>query len=361
MATGPALLVEVEVVAVAGVACVSGPDLEASAWIAGEDRGRAVMCGWAADEVGLVETAGGGFELRLCGGPCGVGGVDGCGVLDEVGVDEEVFEIAFAEGLLDADAVEGWGDGRAVGVGRRVAPEAGGAVAALGRPDAAWEFADVAAMGLDGGTDLGAKAFVGAEQRHVAVSCAAGDDLDQTEVVEVAEAGDDVAVEVVELVEGFGEEALPEARGFGEVIFAGAFEEGFVFAGGVDLALDVARELGEEDGVGELLEEDGREIEVAVEGDAIAFEVAEDAEEREIGFCGGFEEPLHAVGPGAVVDDVGKMGVQGEGKESGGLWRVIWPGIGLGFWVGHARSDSLQWVEAVPLVSSDAWKRLCAT
>ena len=118
----------------------------------------------------------------------------------------------------------------------------------------------------DGGADLGADAFVGAEQRHVAVGGAAGDDLDEAGVVEVAEAGDDVAVEGVEVVERVGEEAVPEAGGLGVVGFAGLDEEGFVFAGGDDLAREVVGELGDEDGVGELLEEDGGEVEVAVGG-----------------------------------------------------------------------------------------------
>ena len=82
-------------------------------------------------------------------------------------------------------------------------------------------------------------------------------------------------------------------------------EEGFVFAGGDDLAGEVPGELGYEDRVGELLEKDGREIEVAVEADVVALEIFEDAEEGEIGFCCGFVEPLKAVGPCAVIDDIG--------------------------------------------------------
>ena len=113
---------------------------------------------------------------------------------------------------------------------------------------------------------------------------------------------------------------MPEAGGLGEVGFAGLDEEGLVFAGGDDFAVEVVGELGDEDGVGELLEQDGREIEVAVEADVVALEVFEHAEEREIGFGGGFVEPLHAVGPGAVIDDVGQMRVQGEGEKS--CWAV---------------------------------------
>ena len=40
----------------------------------------------------------------------------------------------------------------------------------------------------------------------------------------------------VEVFEGLGEEAVPEAGGLGEVGFAGLDEEGLVFAGGDDLA-----------------------------------------------------------------------------------------------------------------------------
>ena len=123
--------------------------------------------------------------------------------------------LGFGERLLDADAVEAGRRGRAVGVGDGVVPEAGGTVAALGRPDAAWVLADVADVGGDGGADLRADALVGAEQRHVAVGGAAGDDVDQADVVEVAEAVDDVPVEVVEVFERLREEAVPEARGLG--------------------------------------------------------------------------------------------------------------------------------------------------
>ncbi len=123
-------------------------------------------------------------------------------------------------------------------LGTGVVPEASGAVAALGGPDAARVFADVADVGVDGGADLGADRLVGAEERHVAVGGSAGDDLDEADVVEVPKPFDDVAVEVVEVFESLGEEAMPEAGGLGEVGFAGLDEEGFVFAGGNDLAIE---------------------------------------------------------------------------------------------------------------------------
>src|ERR1700722_11343499 len=58
---GPALLMEVEVDAVAGIAGVAGPDLDASAWIAREDCGWVALCldttVGALDVVGLGERA----------------------------------------------------------------------------------------------------------------------------------------------------------------------------------------------------------------------------------------------------------------------------------------------------------------
>ena len=180
-------------------------------------------------------------------------------------------------------------------------------------------LADVALMGGDGGADLRADALVGAEERHVAVGGCAGDDLYEALVVEVAEAFDDVAIEGLEVREGLGEIGVPIAGELGVVGFAHGGEVGLVFAGGDDFSLDVFGELGFEDGVSELLEEDGGEVQVAAESDAVALEIAEDAEEREIGFGGGFMQPLDAMRPGSVVDDVGKMGVQGEGEKACGL------------------------------------------
>jgi len=147
----------------------------------------------------------------------------------------------------------------------------------------------------------------------------AGDDLDQAGVVEVAEALDDVAVKVLEVSEGVAKILLPEAGELSVVELADGEEVGFIFAGGEDLAIEVAGEVSFEDGVGELLEEDGGKIEAAVEGDAVALEVAEDAEERKVGFGSSFVEPLDPVGPGTVIDDPGQVGVEGEGEEARGL------------------------------------------
>src|ERR1700722_18586543 len=104
-------------------------------------------------------------------------------------VDEEELEASFGEGLFDTDAMEGWGRWGAVGVGDGLAPDTGGAVAAFWCPDAAGSFAEVADVGVDGGVDLGANALVGAEEGHVAVGGAAGDDVDEAVGGKVVESG----------------------------------------------------------------------------------------------------------------------------------------------------------------------------
>ena len=320
MAAGEAFFVEVEVTGIAGIAVFGGPDLGGGLGIAGKDGGwgkaafgdggRLVAAGIDVERM-VERTGGAGCASRIL-----------SGVLDQVGIGEEEVDAGGGESLLDADAVEGGGSGGAFG-GDRVLPEAGGTVAALGRPEAARGGAEVAAMRGDAGADLGEDALVGAEQRQVAVGGAGGDEADEAGGLEAAEAGDEVAVERVEVFEGLGEEVLPVAGEVSEVLIARLPEVGLVFAGGADLAAEIAGELAAEGWVGELFEEDGREAEVAVQGEAVALEVGEDAEERQVGLGGGIVEPLGAVGPGAVVDDPGEMGVEGEREKgvcSQGRW-----------------------------------------
>jgi len=152
------------------------------------------------------------------------------------------------------------------------------AVSAFGRPDALWRAAEVTDVGRDRGTDLSADALVGAQQRHVAVGRAGGKDLDHARFLKAAEAGDDLAIEGAEVVQGRGKKAMPEARGLCEVGFPCLDEEGFVFARGDDLAREVLGEFGDEGGVGELLQQDGRKVDVEVRGDAVALQVGEHAQ-----------------------------------------------------------------------------------
>ena len=128
------------------------------------------------------------------------------------------------------------------------------------------------------------------------------------------------------VAEGFGRRTAARSVRFRRSgCFVGAdVKSDFVLAGGDDLAFEIPGELSFEDWVGELLEQDGREVEIAAQGDAVALKVGEDMRSSgRVGFCGGFVQPLHAVRPRAVVDHVGQMGMQGKGEVSRGvLWEV---------------------------------------
>src|SRR5271170_2432413 len=118
MPAGPAFFMEVEVDAVAGVAGVSGPDLEAGVGIAGKDGSGVLFGVGAVDVVGLVEGAVGlvgetlvfrALRFLVAGRIVGRGGVSG--LFDQMSVYEEELEAGLGESLLDADAMEGWGRG----------------------------------------------------------------------------------------------------------------------------------------------------------------------------------------------------------------------------------------------------------
>jgi hypothetical protein len=68
--------------------------------------------------------------------------------------------------------------------------------------------------------------------------------------------------------------------------------------------------------MGELLQKNRGDIQIAVKSDTIFVEAVEDAEEREIGFGGGLVKPLRAMGPRAVIDDVRQVSVQSECKKA---------------------------------------------
>src|SRR5665213_1035704 len=232
MPAGPALFVKVEIRGVARVAALAGPHLDAGARIARENRGGVLLVVGAVDEVGLVQAAGllvhERFGRRSRNGAVSqtVRRLDRSGLFDKVRVHEEVFEIALRECLLDADAVvAGWG-GKAVGAFDGIVPEACRTVPALRRPYAARMLADVSDVYVDRRAYLRANAFVGPQQRHISVGGPAGDDLDQARVAEVAEAADDVAFERVEIAERVGKKLVPEAGCVGEMLLAGAGEEG---------------------------------------------------------------------------------------------------------------------------------------
>jgi hypothetical protein len=112
MAAGPALLVKVEVAAVAGVAVVAGPDLDPGARVTRKDGRGIALVVRTIYVIGLIETTivvVRHWLFAVVGDLAAeelVGRGDARGLFDEVGVDEEEVDVGFAERLLDADAVE---------------------------------------------------------------------------------------------------------------------------------------------------------------------------------------------------------------------------------------------------------------
>jgi len=176
----------------------------------------------------------------------------------------------------------------------------------------------MADVGRDGGADLSADALVGAQQRQVSVGRRAGDDLNQAGVVEVAETADDVAVEGIEIVESGGKEPAPEARRLGEMGVAGLDEVGLILACGEDLARKVLGKFGYEERMSQLLQQNGGEVDVEIGGNTVTFQIAQHAQDREVGLRGGFVQPLHPVRPGAVVDHIRQVRVQRESQIARG-------------------------------------------
>jgi hypothetical protein len=176
----------------------------------------------------------------------------------------------------------------------------------------------MSAMAGDGGADLGAQALIRAEQRHIPVSRSRGDHLDHARVVEVAKAADDIAVERLEVIQRGGEETAPETGSLGKVPIARLDEVSLIFPGSDDLPSQVFRELGNEIWMGKLFQQDGGEADIEVRRNAIALQTAEDTEQGQVGFGGCFVQPLNAVGPSAVIDDVRQMRMQSESEKTCG-------------------------------------------
>ena len=103
---------------------------------------------------------------------------------------------------------------------------------------------------------------------------------------------------------------------FGHVAVTRGVKLFCVFARGLHFALEVFRELRLEDRMRELLEQDRRQIDVRLEVNAFAFELADDAQQRQVRFGGGFTQPFQTVRPRAVVHHVRQVRVQGESDES---------------------------------------------
>ena len=146
---GPALLVEVEILVIAWIARIAGPDLQAGVWVARKysDVTGGGRCRYY--PVGPVQRA----SLRSTGRRRLVGALIGRSAasraLHQMGIDEEELESGLSQCRIDADACEGRRmlPCRFYGVG----PLPIGPVSALRYPDTARRFSQMPRMGGDSG------------------------------------------------------------------------------------------------------------------------------------------------------------------------------------------------------------------
>ncbi len=135
------------------------------------------------------------------------------------------------------------------------------------------------------------------------------------------------------------EEPLPKLRDAGLVDFALRDELLLVFLRGLDLLLQILRELFLERWVRELLQQHWRKIDVRLQSGACLFQIREHAQHREIGLRSGFMQPIEPVRPRAVMHHVRQMGMQRKGDVRGRIGGLTLHG---GFVQGTRFSSLLQ-------------------
>ena len=140
----------------------------------------------------------------------------------------------------------------------------------------------------------------------------AADRLEDAEVGERTKRRNDPRAPTPEVLEEAVVEVPPIRRDRRSVRFPLLAEPGAVLVGGVSPLGEVGRETLGEARVLELLAEDGRQADGRLQRNAVRHEVLGRAEEREVALGGGLVEPVGAVGPDAVSENVGDVAVEDE-------------------------------------------------
>ena len=312
-AAGPAHLVELEVRAVAGVALEAAPYLHRRPRVAhvGRHVARAAAVG---DAIGLVRRplrrgrGRGARRRRLVDlrverrriarqpqRPAGGG---------EVRVHEEEAKSGVGQVLLDAAAHP------APGRGGPWRPGAARAVGAFRQPAARRCAAEEPAMLGGADRELEPDALVARQQRQEAVRRGRADDLELPRRFEGAESGHQVAVHRLEQAPQPGE-ALPPVRHQRQQVRVGRLgERRRRLVTGGEALLEERLHLPDERRTGELVREHGREPDRHGGGRGLVAELSEDLQQRQVGVERRLADPIAAVRPSAVVEDVRQVAVQ---------------------------------------------------
>ena len=100
------------------------------------------------------------------------------------------------------------------------------------------------------------------------------------------------------------------------MLIAQLLKGGDVVPGRLDFVLQVVVELPLENVGGQHLRQDGGDPQGHPGGQAVGGQTVEGLEQGDIGLRRGFVEPIHAVGPAAVADDVREVGMEHKGEVS---------------------------------------------
>ena len=224
----------------------------------------------------------------------------------EVGVHEEEAEARVAEVLLDSAADAG---------ARRAAPglpRAPRAIGALGHPDALGETPEQPAVLGAADRELEPDALVAREQREEAVGRGRGDGLDPPALLQRPKRRDDVATEVVKEPAQAGQPLAPELHQRDQMLLAGRGERHPGLVAGHEPLGEERLHLADEGRTHQLIRQDRRDADGERRGHSLGLQGAQLLDQRQVGVERGLAEPVAAVRPAPVVEDLGQVTVQRE-------------------------------------------------
>jgi hypothetical protein len=160
--------------------------------------------------------------------------------------------------------------------------------------------------------ELELDALVAREQRQKPVRRRGPDDLDPATRLEVAEYGNDVAVDRPEERAQAREALAPVVDERNEMRVAGLLERRRRFVAVVEALLEVQLELSAKRVARQLIREHGREPDGHGRGDAFRIERPERLDEREIRIDRRLGDPVAAVRPASVIQDVREVAMERE-------------------------------------------------
>ena len=170
---------------------------------------------------------------------------------------------------------------------------------------------------LHPGLDLHLNAGVLGQQRRVAVGRAAGNDLDVPGVLQRFEcAGNVPPVNLLKVRQSLAVPVFPVPGEIRQVVIALLPELCAVRRRRLDFAAQIPRKLVLKARVGKLLDQHGGQAEGNFGRDTFGNQLMTHGQQGQVGFSGGFRQPVGAVGRAPVGEDIGDVRVQHQRKRA---------------------------------------------